>query len=122
MWVVITQMQAAQKSKGPGGARREGEGAGEGEGDGGRGMDAGAWGTAVRLYRERGLAGFYMGLRPTLVMVVNPTIQVGGGGLVGLGLGRAAFVRGWQPCVLVAERYHLASPQGAVVDDSNAMT
>jgi len=109
LWVVITQMQAAQKSRGPGGARRaeqcsgsaaaaaaggatatadgaEAEGSGKPEAVAGASggssnaqydpKDAGAVRTAMRLYRDRGLAGFYQGLRPSLVMVVNPTIQV----------------------------------------------
>ncbi|KAI8471783.1 MAG: mitochondrial carrier [Monoraphidium minutum] len=67
MWVVITQMQAAQKSRAPGGAA--------GNSGPAPGRDGGAWRTASRLYQERGVAGFYMGLRPSLVMVVNPTIQ-----------------------------------------------
>jgi hypothetical protein len=39
--------------------------------------DTGALATARRVYRERGLSGFYAGLRPSLIMVINPTVQVG---------------------------------------------
>lgn len=55
-------MQAAQRSRAPGGAPPTG---------------GGVWRTTARLYQDRGIKGFYQGLRPSLVMVVNPTIQVG---------------------------------------------
>jgi hypothetical protein len=53
--VVITQMQALHKHK--------------------QGMSTVA--VARQVYRDHGLAGFFKGLMPSMVMVVNPTIQVG---------------------------------------------
>eukprot|EP00850_Spirogloea_muscicola_P016927 SM000141S00871 [mRNA] locus=s141:98186:101185:- [translate_table: standard] len=38
-------------------------------------VNAGALGTALDLYREAGLLGFWKGVFPTLVMVSNPAIQ-----------------------------------------------
>ncbi|KIY93762.1 solute carrier family 25 member 17 [Monoraphidium neglectum] len=68
-------MQAAQRSKGP----APSPGADPADPAGAAAQpprgESGAWRTTVRLYQDRGLAGFYQGLRPSLVMVVNPTIQ-----------------------------------------------
>jgi hypothetical protein len=33
--------------------------------------------VARQVYRDHGVAGFFKGLMPSMVMVVNPTIQVG---------------------------------------------
>jgi len=51
--VVITQMQALQRHK----------------------QNAGTLAVARQVYRDHGLAGFFKGLMPSMVMVVNPTIQ-----------------------------------------------
>jgi hypothetical protein len=82
MWCVITQMQAAvkcQRGGGGGGAGGGGAAGGGAECRGGRSSpfyDTGALATARRLWADRGLAGFYAGLRPSLIMVLNPTVQV----------------------------------------------
>lgn len=57
MWVVITQLQALQKEH-PDIARR-----------------ASAVATAQQIWRDQGALGFFKGLWPSMVMVVNPTIQ-----------------------------------------------
>jgi hypothetical protein len=121
MWVVITQMQAAQKNKGAStgaaattssssgsGGGGSGAAAVEEEPQGGSGVSSkaaaadgtGALTTARRLYRDQGFAGFYQGLRPSLIMVLNPTIQVRGRGLVEpslLGDAACCFWSGWLP-------------------------
>ena len=51
--VVITQMQALHKHR--------------------QGMSTVA--VARQVYRDHGVAGFFKGLMPSMVMVVNPTIQ-----------------------------------------------
>jgi len=56
-WVVATRMQAQQKSRG-GEARR-----------------LGMMQVIGQLHQESGLAGFWKGLVPALVMVSNPTLQ-----------------------------------------------
>ncbi|KAF8065929.1 hypothetical protein HT031_002990 [Scenedesmus sp. PABB004] len=53
IWVVITQMQALSRQR-PG-----------------MGMAA----VVRQMYADQGLAGFFKGLAPSMVMVVNPTIQ-----------------------------------------------
>lgn len=53
IWVVITQMQALHRHK--------------------QGMSTVA--VARQVYRDHGMAGFFKGLMPSMVMVVNPTIQ-----------------------------------------------
>lgn len=53
IWVVITQMQALHKHR--------------------QGMSTVA--VARQVYRDHGVAGFFKGLMPSMVMVVNPTIQ-----------------------------------------------
>eukprot|EP00775_Hariotina_reticulata_P011406 gene11406-11554_t len=53
IWVVITQMQALQRHK----------------------QNAGTLAVARQVYRDHGVAGFFKGLMPSMVMVVNPTIQ-----------------------------------------------
>lgn len=57
VWVVASQMQAAVRSKDPEVLRR------------------GFLQWTTQVYRENGLKGFFKGLIPSLVMVVNPTIQ-----------------------------------------------
>lgn len=57
IWVVITQMQALQKESAE--VARE----------------ASVAKVARGIYTQAGLAGFYKGLGPSLVMVVNPTVQ-----------------------------------------------
>lgn len=53
--VVITQMQALHRHK--------------------QGMSTVA--VARQVYRDHGVTGFFKGLMPSMVMVINPTIQVG---------------------------------------------
>jgi hypothetical protein len=38
-------------------------------------QNAGTLAVARQVYRDHGLAGFFKGLMPSMVMVVNPTIQ-----------------------------------------------
>jgi hypothetical protein len=52
--VVITQMQALHRHK--------------------QGMSTVA--VARQVYRDHGVTGFFKGLMPSMVMVINPTIQV----------------------------------------------
>lgn len=53
IWVVITQMQALHKHR--------------------QGMSTLA--VAKQVYKDHGVSGFFKGLMPSMVMVVNPTIQ-----------------------------------------------
>ncbi|GLC34242.1 hypothetical protein PLESTB_001607100 [Pleodorina starrii] len=57
VWVVATQMQALQRQ--PTAQER----------------NRTAWQVAVQLYKESGIAGFWKGVLPGLVMVANPTLQ-----------------------------------------------
>eukprot|EP00879_Flechtneria_rotunda_P002893 GHRR01003109.1.p1 GENE.GHRR01003109.1~~GHRR01003109.1.p1 ORF type:complete len:345 (+),score=94.33 GHRR01003109.1:315-1349(+) len=53
IWVVITQLQAIARHK----------------------PDISTLAVVRQIYREDGIAGFFKGLMPSVVMVVNPTIQ-----------------------------------------------
>ncbi|KAG2434409.1 hypothetical protein HYH02_012421 [Chlamydomonas schloesseri] len=57
VWVVATQLQALQRHPDPAVRQRS------------------AWQVTAQVYKEGGLAGFWKGVLPSLVMVANPTLQ-----------------------------------------------
>ncbi|KAG2429786.1 hypothetical protein HXX76_010570 [Chlamydomonas incerta] len=57
VWVVATQLQALQRHPDPAVRQRS------------------AWQVAAQVYKEGGVAGFWKGVLPSLVMVANPTLQ-----------------------------------------------
>lgn len=98
--VVITQMQALQRHRSGGAA--------------GAGQPLSTLGVAQQVFRDAGLAGFFQGLIPSLVMVVNPTIQVRMCQRVCVWVGTSAadnMLSCWQqPWDLLAERHPAVRP------------
>ena len=83
IWILVTRMQANKSRKGAGKNNQAGASSlegeeeekkkKEGEGEGGESLTLTQ--TALKLYEESGVLGFWKGVLPSLIMVSNPSIQ-----------------------------------------------